>query len=612
MTLVGVRLCPPLTLNLAAFFSSCIFSAAEVETESSFQAYNDLSWAEDQRFENITRFTTDEGTGTPPDGSGGALVDFVTGRVLSSTLLVEGGSWNGSNHTRLCGSPNVGSDAEGVFGGIVDTRGVISYGTELTLTFGSLDPQMRYQVVLYGDRGRRDYTNRISKATLSGVFGAENRSSLGAAFSGANDESTILANGYNPNGYVARFTAINPGADGTFTVTLSDGGSADPPKQYVNAVCLETVDASSAFVSHIGLSNSANGKQATTEYKLSDTLYINVQDISLDTAREPWATVTARLKQDEREIHRTLIYDEAEGSFLGSAELDLFEEGPIDVEVHGFVDTRTPGEDSVAVLDRYGSIYVTSEDSVVRSNNVLLVLVDDWGIDSSGLYNDHMEATLPPTPAIDSLAANGILFRNAYAQPLCSPTRATILTGRHPFRHGVGAPVSPAESLSEDEFTLPDVFEAAESSYALASFGKWHLTAGQGRATDPNVIGGWPHFSGTLGGGLPDYFNYQKVVNGVAIDVSGYATTETVDDAAAWISLRGSSPWFCWIGFNAAHTPFHRPPQALHNYDSVPNNPTGPARRRAYEASLQALDTELARLLKGIDQAQRDITRTCG
>ena len=255
----------------------------------------------------------------------------------------------------------------------------------------------------------------------------------------------------------------------------------------------------------------------------------------------------------------------------------------------------------------------TREDlQVERENpNILLLIIDDWGIDSSPLYNDNRSASLPPMPTFDSLASAALVFNNAYAQPTCSPTRASILTGRYAFRHGIGTPVTmDSPQLTGEAFTLPEAFAAAGSPYALASFGKWHLTSGGGplaNAGRPNSIGGWPHYQGNLGGGLPDYFLWDKTTNGSTVSVSNYATTETVDDAVAWIQQQGDNPWLCWIGFNAAHTPFHRPPAELHSYTDLPESPAGANRRPAYEAALEALDTEIARLLQAVDLANTNI-----
>src|SRR5437870_3375425 len=84
--------------------------------------------------------------------------------------------------------------------------------------------------------------------------------------------------------------------------------------------------------------------------------------------------------------------------------------------------------------------------------NVLLVIADDYGADSSALYNStNNGASLPPTPNINALAQQGVTFRNGYANPVCSPTRACLITGRYSFRTGIGdavaGPTSPTLKL---------------------------------------------------------------------------------------------------------------------------------------------------------------------
>ncbi len=268
-----------------------------------------------------------------------------------------------------------------------------------------------------------------------------------------------------------------------------------------------------------------------------------------------------------------------------------------------FSDSVLVAENSPHAEELMETVFFRLEDR--NAPNVLLLIVDDWGIDSSSLYNDDPSASLPPMLNIDRLAESGIVFENAYAQPTCSPTRATMITGRFAFRHGVGAPVSQNEALSESEMTLPDMFAAANSNYAVAAFGKWHQTQGPSGTVDdtPNTIGGWPYFSGTIGGGVPSYQDWRKVVNGEATTgVQTYTTTSIVNDVSDWIQSNGEQPWFAWVAFNAGHTPFHNPPESLHSYEGLPEEPMGAQRRPAYEASLEALDTEIGRLLESVDQ----------
>lgn len=238
-------------------------------------------------------------------------------------------------------------------------------------------------------------------------------------------------------------------------------------------------------------------------------------------------------------------------------------------------------------------------------NNILLVIVDDWGIDSSPIDNAGTPgASLPPMPNLEFISANGLRFSNAYAQPVCAPTRAAIITGRHGFRNGVGHP-SGSGVLPTSELTLPEIFTAENSPYSTACIGKWHLGGGSGGgANGPATIGGWPEFRGYYTN-IGNYFDWEKVVNGTTTsNVTTYATTEQVNDTIDFIGTQ-NSPWFVWLAFSAPHSPYHNPPAALHDYPTYPTNATGTVtganRRGAYEASLQAFDTELGRLLQTVD-----------
>jgi arylsulfatase A-like enzyme len=236
---------------------------------------------------------------------------------------------------------------------------------------------------------------------------------------------------------------------------------------------------------------------------------------------------------------------------------------------------------------------------VNNGNNVLLIIMDDWGIDRSPIDNTTPGAVLPNMPTLQSLASSGLRFTNAYAQPICSPTRATILTGRHPFRHGVGNPQANS-TLPASELTVPEILTQQSAGYATGSFGKWHLGGNQ---SGPFNTGGWQVFKGIRGGGVGDYSLWDKleVVNGVATqtnDYTVYTTTDQVNDAVTWITDQGSDPWFCWMGFNAPHTPFHEPPANLAptgGYSSQTGN------EGMYLRMLEALDTEIGRLLGAVD-----------
>lgn len=233
-------------------------------------------------------------------------------------------------------------------------------------------------------------------------------------------------------------------------------------------------------------------------------------------------------------------------------------------------------------------------------DNVLFLVADDLGVDQLACYGEG--TTTAPTPTVDSLAAGGVLFRNAWAHPLCSPTRASFHTGRHPFRTGVGTVIGGAGSavLQPVETTLPELLGG--TSYANALIGKWHLgTTGIGGNSAPNVAG-WSHFAGALQGAIPSYYSWSRVVNGVAATSTRYATSQNVDDALAWIAAQ-NGPWLCAVTFNAPHTPYQAPPANLHTQNLVGLDPTTNP-RPFYRAMVEAMDTEIARLLAGLGAAR--------
>ena len=208
------------------------------EEFSSFDAYNDLSWSEDQTSENITLYTTDSGPGAPPQGSSGFLVNYDTGEELEARLMVEGGTWNGAFHASVGAGSRAGSEGHMVFDGILDPRGVVNYAaSDLVLTLSGLNRSLRYELTLFGNRDNPFYTDRLSKIVLSGAEAFLNISSEAANFDGRFDSSTILGNGSNTEqGLVARYSEIDPGEDGEIVLTVTDGGSARPPKFYANAL----------------------------------------------------------------------------------------------------------------------------------------------------------------------------------------------------------------------------------------------------------------------------------------------------------------------------------------------------------------------------------------
>lgn len=254
--------------------------------------------------------------------------------------------------------------------------------------------------------------------------------------------------------------------------------------------------------------------------------------------------------------------------------------------------------DGLTVTDTF-EISVSAPTS--QSPNVLLIIADDYGQDSSAQY--ALGSDLPNTPRLDQLAAAGIVFENLWVSAVCSPTRAALITGKYGLRTNV---FEPGDSLPVDEVTihahLRDV--PASADYTSALIGKWHLGTG---ASDPNSLG-IDHFAGILRGAVSDYFDWTLTVNGADSDVTTYATTEITDQAIDWVGQQ-SGPWFAWVAYNAPHSPFHLPPNTLHDRvlsgsaTDIDNNP-----RPYYLAAIEAMDHEIGRLLDSLDPDVRSNT----
>lgn len=247
--------------------------------------------------------------------------------------------------------------------------------------------------------------------------------------------------------------------------------------------------------------------------------------------------------------------------------------------------------------------------------NLLILVLDDVGVDKLAVYGVH--DTPSPTPRINALFEEGVRFDRAYASPTCSPTRASMLTGRHPSRHGIGQWIWPSEdtySLPEDELTFAEV--ASDAGWSTALVGKWHLSAvdGHDAAGDPQRQG-FDHFRGLVGnptdavhpdGNRRGYTHWEHIVDGEPGYTDRYLTTVEVDDTLALLATL-PEPWVVYVGFSAAHVPLDLPPPAL----ALPAS-DDPLDR--YDAVLEALDTELGRLLDdmGDDLRARTTILTIG
>jgi len=240
------------------------------------------------------------------------------------------------------------------------------------------------------------------------------------------------------------------------------------------------------------------------------------------------------------------------------------------------------------------------EENIAKQPNILLIIADDMGLDATPNYN--IDGIKPNMPILQSLMSNGIKFNNLWSYPLCTPTRASILTGKYGFRTEV---TNVGQNLSSNEQSIQNYLDGMNSGYSHAVIGKWHLS---GDISHPNAIG-IDEYTGVLGGGVQSYWNWNLVENMQSSKSTEYTTTKFTDLAINWIGSQ-NQPWFLWLAYNAPHTPFHLPPSELYSQvglasdqSSIDANPLP-----YYLAMLEAMDTEMGRLINSMSQEERDNT----
>ena len=197
--------------------------------------------------------------------------------------------------------------------------------------------------------------------------------------------------------------------------------------------------------------------------------------------------------------------------------------------------------------------------------NVILILADDMGLGDVGKFNFGRTET----PAIDRLADTGVWFHNAYAgSPVCTPSRAALLTGRYPHRTGA-VTLSPKNfpelnRLHLDEVTVADLF--SDGGYATGMVGKWHT--GDGAAYHP-MKRGFDEFAGAtfMARDVDGYFRYTLDINGERKDFEGtYLTNEFTRRAIDFVQRHQSEPFFLHLAHYAPHRPLEAPQNVIDKY----------------------------------------------
>jgi len=182
--------------------------------------------------------------------------------------------------------------------------------------------------------------------------------------------------------------------------------------------------------------------------------------------------------------------------------------------------------------------------------NIVLILADDQGWGDLGISGNTNLAT----PNIDAIAKNGVTFDHFYVSPVCSPTRAELLTGRYFPRVGVYSTSSGGERLNLDETTLAEVFKQA--GYATAAYGKWHN--GMQPPYHPNARG-FDDFYGFCSGHWGNYFSPMLEHNGEIVKGDGFIIDDLTNKGLDFMDRNKERPFFLYLPYNTPHSPMQVP-----------------------------------------------------
>ena len=245
-----------------------------------------------------------------------------------------------------------------------------------------------------------------------------------------------------------------------------------------------------------------------------------------------------------------------------------------------------------------------AETPVASRPNVIVLLVDDMGwkdlsCQGSGFYR---------TPHIDRLAASGVRFTSGYsACTVCSPTRASILTGQYPARLRITDWI-PGHDRPFAKLTIPawqthlplETVTVAErlkaTGYATASIGKWHLGGDQ---FGPTHQGFDENVGGTHRGQPPSYFSPYKIPTLPDGPAGEYLTDREAAEAVRFIERHRDQPFFLYLPHHCVHGPIQAKPDVAAKYESHVRN--GDGKNAAYAAMVESVDDSVGRILDALD-----------
>jgi arylsulfatase A-like enzyme len=233
-----------------------------------------------------------------------------------------------------------------------------------------------------------------------------------------------------------------------------------------------------------------------------------------------------------------------------------------------------------------------------KKPNVVYIVADDLGWKDVG-FNGCADIK---TPNIDKLAETGVKFSQFYAQPMCTPTRAALMTGRYPFRYGLQTIVIPGPAnygLATNEWLLPQALK--DAGYTTAIIGKWHLGHADMKYWPKQR--GFDYQYGAMIGEL-DYYTHSDAGvldwfrNNKPVREKGYTTQLIGNDAVKYINEQNpNKPFYLYLTFNAPHTPYQAPQEYVDRYKNI-EDPT----RRIYAGMVTCMDDEIGRVVAALDK----------
>lgn len=236
--------------------------------------------------------------------------------------------------------------------------------------------------------------------------------------------------------------------------------------------------------------------------------------------------------------------------------------------------------------------------------NIIYIVADDLGWKDVGFHGSDIK-----TPNIDKLATEGARLDQFYAQPMCTPTRAALMTGRYPLRYGLQSGVIPSAGtygLSTEEYLLPQILK--DSGYKTALIGKWHL--GHAKTEYWPRQRGFDYFYGALVGEI-DHFEHAShgvsdwYRDNAALKEPGYDNSLFGAEAAKLVKEHDpQTPLFVYLAFTAPHSPYQAPEEYIQRNSHIADE-----QRRKYAAMVSVMDDEIGRVVGALEErGMRDNT----